>query len=85
MDSAQVYDDLNLGIPHLERPEIATVAGIEVQSQIGVLNADLEDISLQRQELRDAGKNLDDNADRHNVLSPRIQEMEDQLTCVNLT
>ena len=47
VDSAQVYDDLNLGIPHLERPEIATVAGIEVQSQIDVLNADLEDISMQ--------------------------------------
>ena len=84
VDSAQVYDDLNLGIPHLERPEIATVAGIEVQSQIDALNADLEDVSMQRQELRDAGKSLDDNTDRHNDLSQRIQEMEDQLTCVNL-
>ena len=27
VDSAQVYDDLNLGIPHLERPEIATRGG----------------------------------------------------------
>ena len=85
VDSARVYDDLNLGIPHLERPEIATVAGIEAQAQIDVLNADLEDISLQRQELRDADKNLDDNTDRHNVFSQRIQEMEDQLACVNLT
>ena len=85
VDSAQVYDDLNLGIPHLERPEIATVAGIEVQAQIDALNADLEDVSLQRQGLRDAGKSLDDNTDRHNDLSQRIQEMEDQLTCVNLT
>ena len=85
VDSAQVYDDLNLGIPHLERPGIATVAGIGVQSQIDVLNADLEDVSLQRQELRDAGKSLDDNTDRHNDLSQRIQELEDQLACVNLT
>ena len=85
VDSAQVYDDLNLGIPHLERPEIATVAGIEVQAQIDALNADLEDVSLQRQGLRDAGKSLDDNTDKHNDLSQRIQEMEDQLTCVNLT
>ena len=84
VDSTQVYDDLNLGIPHLERPEIATVAGIDVQSQIDALNADLEDVSLQRQELRDAGKSLDDNTDRHNVLYQRIQEMENQLECVNL-
>ncbi len=85
VDSAQVYDDLGLGIPHLEQPEIATVAGIEVQAQIDALNADLEDVSLQRQGLRDAGKSLDDNTDKYNVLTQRIQEMEDQLTCVNLT
>ena len=56
-----------------------------MQAQIDVLNADLEDVSLQRQGLRDAGKSLDDNTDRHNDLSQRIQEMEDQLACVNLT
>ena len=84
VDSADVYDDLGLGIPHLERPEIATVAGLEIQSQIDVLNADLDRVSMQRQDLKDAGMSLDTNTEQHNDLVAQIQELEDQLTCVNI-
>ena len=33
VDSIRVYDDRNLGIPHVERPEISTVAGVKVQGR----------------------------------------------------
>ena len=85
VDSASVYDDLGLGIPHLERPEIATVAGLEIQSQIDKLNAELDKVSMERQDLKDAGRSLDDNTETHNGLVQEIQKLEDQLTCVNLT
>ena len=84
VDSVQVYDDLNLNVPYLERPEIATVAGLEVQSQIDELNTALEKVSLQRQELKNAGGSLDVNTEQHNDLVAQIQELEDQLTCVNI-
>ena len=84
VDSVQVYDDLNLNVPYLERPEIATVAGLEVQSQIYELNTVLEKVSLQRQELKNAGGSLDANTEQHNDLVAQIQELEDQLTCVNI-
>ena len=86
VDSAQVYDDLDLDIPHMERPEIATVAGQEIQSEIDLLNENLEQVSLQRQELKNAldGETLDDNTNLHNDLTQQIQELEDQLTCVNI-
>ena len=85
VDSADVYDDLGLGIPHLERPEIATVAGLEIQSQIDELNTDLDKVSVERQDLKDAGKSLDNNTETHNGLVHKIQKLEDQLMCVNLT
>ena len=86
VDSAQVYDDMGLDIPHMERPEIATVAGQEIQSEIDLLNEDLEQVSLQRQELKNApdGEALDDNTNLYNDLTQQIQELEDQLTCVNI-
>ena len=85
VDSAGVYDDLNLGIPRLERPEIATVAGLEIQSQIDALNADLDKVSMERQDLKSAGSPLDDNTVAHNEIAQEIQKLEDLLTCVNLT
>ena len=85
VDSARVYDDLNLGIPYLERPEIATDAGLAIQAQIDELDSDLDQVSSQRQELKDAGGNLDDNTIVYNDLVQKIQELEDQLACVNLT
>ena len=85
VDSARVYDDLNLGIPYLERPEIATDAGLVIQAQIDELDSDLDQVSSQRQELKNASGNLDDNTIMHNNLVQKIQELEDQLACVNLT
>ena len=41
VDSVRVYNDRNLGIPYMERPEIVTVAGIEIQSKIDLLDEDL--------------------------------------------
>ena len=85
VDSADVYDNRGLGIPYLERPDIATVTGLEIQSQIDILNTDLDKISMERQELRNMGQSLDDNTKAHNELVQQIQKLEDQLICVNLT
>ena len=87
VDSIRVYDDRNLVIPHVERPEIATVAGIEIQSKIDLLNEELVQVSLQRQELKNAAgtKALDANTNMYNDLVQRIQDLEDQLVCVDIT
>ena len=85
VDAARVYGDLNLSIPHLEPPDVATTSGLVIQSQIDALNLELEEVSMQRQELKNVGEVLDDNTDIHNDLVQKIQELEDQLACVNLT
>ena len=90
VDSAQVYDNRNLGIPHVEQPEIMTLAGMETQSKIDQLNKELEQVSLQRQELKVQNDEvsqdvLDDNTKMYNDLVQRIQELENQLECVNIT
>lgn len=84
VDAARVYDNLNLNIPRLERPDIATTAGLEIQHEIDMLNAELERVQMQRQELRDAGVSLDDNTAAHNDLVQKIQELEDRLLCANI-
>lgn len=84
VDAARVYDDLNLGIPRLERPDVATAAGLEIQDEMNALNAELEHVYVQRQELKDAGASLDGNTATHNDLVQKIQELEDRLLCVNI-
>ena len=88
VDSARVYDNKNFGIPNLERPEIMTVDGLEIQSQIDVLDRDLTQVFLQRQELKNADnvsqQMLDDTTDKYNTLAQSILELENQLTCVNI-
>ena len=85
VDEVQVYDDLGLNIPHLKIPEIATVAGLEIQFQIDDLNEELDRVSMQRQDLKNSGNSLDANTARYNELVSQIQELKDMLTCVNLT
>ena len=88
VDSARVYDNKNLGIPNMERPEIMTVDGLEIQSQIDVLDRDLTHVFLQRQELKSADnvsqQVLDDATDKYNTLAQSILELENQLICVNI-
>ena len=85
--------------PYLERPEIATDAG-QVANSISPLSSPASRIRRTRlrsgsgfiatpSELKDAGirgaSNLDDNTIVYNDLVQKIQELEDQLACVNLT
>ena len=90
MDSVRVYDDRNLGIPHVERPEIVTVTGIGIQSEIDLLDEELEQVSVQRQELKNAygddvsQQALDHNTNLYNDLVQQIQELEDKLACVQI-
>ena len=87
VDSIRVYDDLNLGIPYVERPEISTVAGVKVQADIDLLNEELEQVSVQRQSLKDTADTeaLDVNTNTYNGLVQRIQDLKDQLACVDIT
>ena len=87
VDSIRVYDDRNLGIPYVERPEISTVAGVKVQAEIDLLNEELEQVSAQRQSLKDTADTeaLDANTNTYNGLAQRIQDLKDQLTCVDIT
>ena len=90
VDSVRVYDDRNLGIPYVERPEIATVTGIGIQSEIDLLNEELEQVSVQRQELKNAygddvsQQALDHNTNLYNDLVQQIQELKDKLACVQI-
>ena len=87
VDSIRVYDDRNLGIPHVERPEISTVAGVKVQADIDLLNEELERVSAQRQSLKNTADTeaLDANTNTYNGLAQRIQDLKDQLACVDIT
>ena len=87
VDSIRMYDDRNLGIPHVERPEISTVAGMRVQAEIDLLKDDLEQVSAQRQSLKNTvdTEALDVNTNTYNDLAQRIQDLEDQLVCVDIT
>ena len=87
VDSIRVYDDRNLGIPHIERPEISTVAGVKVQAEIDLLNEELEQVSVQRQSLKNTADTeaLDVNTNTYNGLVQRIQDLKDQLACVDIT
>ena len=87
VDSIRVYDDRNLGIPHVERPEISTMAGGKVQAEIDLLNDDLEQVSVQRQSLKNTADTeaLDVNTNTYNGLVQRIQDLENQLACVDIT
>ena len=87
VDSIRVYDDRNLGIPHVERPEISTVAGVKVQADIDLLNEELEQVSAQRQSLKNTADTeaLDANTNTYNGLAQRIQDLKDQLACVDIT
>ena len=87
VDSIRVYDDRNFGIPHVERPDISTVAGMRVQAEIDMLNDDLEQVSVQRQSLKNTADTeaLDVNTNTYNGLVQRIQDLEDQLACVDIT
>ena len=87
VDSIRVYDDRNLGIPHVERPEISTVAGVKVQAEIDLLNEELEQVSVQRQSLKNTADTeaLDANTNTYNGLVQRIQDLKDQLACVDIT
>ena len=87
VDSIRVYDDRNLGIPHVERPEISTVAGVKIQAKIDLLNEELEQVSVQRQSLKNTAdmEALDANTNTYNGLVQRIQDLKDQLACVDIT
>ena len=87
VDSVRVYDDRNFGIPHVEKPEISTVAGIEIQSKIDLLDEELEQVSVQRQELKNMldSDALDANTNTYNDLIQRIQDLKDQLVCADIT
>ena len=90
VDSVRVYDDRNLGIPYVERPEIVTVTGIGIQSEIDLLDEELEQVSVQRQELKNAygddvsQQALDHNTNLYNDLVQQIQELEDKLACMQI-
>ena len=86
VDSTRVYDNLNIGIPHLKLPKIATVAGVETQLDIDLFNAELEYLSSQRQELKNSNdaEALDKNTKSYNAMVERIQELEDHLACVDI-
>ena len=85
VDSSKIYDDLNLGIPHLKKPDNVTEDGLAIQTQIDKLDSELKQISLQRQELKNIGNDLDDNTNSYNNLIQKIQELEKQLVCASLT
>ena len=84
VDSVDVYDNLSLGIPSLKRPDVATIEGVEIKSKIDSLNAELELTSAKRQDLKNSGASLNQNTRYYNYLVSQIDNLEDQLSCVNL-
>ena len=91
-DAAQVYDDLNLNIPYVDKPEIQTSAELDIQLRIDKIDEEARQVVLQRQEL----KNMydDDNADyrqafdesvaQHHALVRQVQELQDRIACMQM-
>ena len=91
-DAAQVYDDLNLNIPYVDKPEIQTSAGRDVQLRIDKIDEEVRQVVLQRQELKNTYD--DDNADyrqafdesvaQHHALVRQVQELQDRIACMQM-
>ena len=91
-DLAEQYDTLNLVIPYVEKPEIETALGHDIQVRMDQLYEELDQMWLQGKELRDTyndggdvtEQELDESTARHHDKVRQINELEDLITCVQM-
>lgn len=93
VDSAQAYDDMNLVIPYVEKPEIETALGLDTQVRMDQIRKELEQVWLHGEELRNAYNNgdedvtqqaLNDNTVLHHELVRQINELEAMIACADV-
>ena len=92
VDPARVYDTEGLVVPNLDRPEIRTVQGQAVQSEIDTLNMIIDDITAQRQTIKESYEEgtqeyerlLSENTEKYNDAIGQVFALEDELACLQL-
>ncbi len=78
--------------PKIPKPEIASVRGMLIQSEIDAVNEQIEQVVLERQNIKDAHGDmsgepwesaLQDNTDEHNMLVAELKELRMRIDCIH--
>lgn len=94
VDSASVYDDQGYNIPELAKPTVISDKGKSIQSQIDMVNEEVERVLHERQIIKSAhGEEsssawesaLQDNTLAHNALVAELDELGKDLDCLGNT
>ena len=86
VDPARVYDEGGLYVPTVAKPVEMTIKGQSIQSEIDALLGNLDDVTEQRQAIKETeeAQALEDNTKEYNRITAQISGLEDELVCLQL-